>query len=66
MNTPNDGVDFMHATVAGGWADFVLLDRQWKQRLLAVAHPKSYRWVFYRNELDAFLEAFDTCTIRQP
>jgi hypothetical protein len=36
---PNDGVDFMHAAVAAGYADFVVLDRQWKRRVLEVAPP---------------------------
>jgi hypothetical protein len=61
--TLNDGVDFMHASVAATCADFLLLDRQWKRRVLEVAPAKTYRWVFYRNELDDFLDAFELCVI---
>lgn len=61
--TPNDGMDFMHASVAGGSADFLLLDQHWKRRVLAVAPPKAYPWVYYRYELDAFLEAFERCIV---
>lgn len=60
---PNDGVDFMHASVAAACADFLLLDKQWKRRVLAVAPSKTYPWVFYRHELDAFLDAFEACTV---
>lgn len=60
---PNDGIDFMHASVASSPADFLLLDRQWKRRVLEVASPRAYPWVFYRYELDDFLTAFDTCVI---
>jgi hypothetical protein len=61
--TLNDGVDFMHATVAATCADFLLLDRQWKRRVMEVAPPRAYRWVFYRHELDEFLDAFEHCVI---
>jgi hypothetical protein len=61
--TLNDGVDFMHASVAATCADFLLLDRQWKRRVMEVAPSKSYRWVFYRHELDEFLDAFDGCVV---
>jgi hypothetical protein len=61
--TFNDGVDFMHASVAATCADFLLLDRQWKRRVMEVAPPKAYQWVFYRNELDEFLDAFEHCVI---
>lgn len=60
---PNDGMDFMHASVAGGSADFLLLDQHWKRRVLAVAPPKAYPWVFYRYELDTFLDAFERCVV---
>ena len=49
----------MHASVAGSCADFLLLDKSWKARVLQVAQPKDYDWLFYRSELDAFLEAFE-------
>lgn len=61
--TLNDGMDFMHASVAATCADFVLLDRQWKRRVMEVAPPKPYPWVFYRYELDEFLDAFDHCVV---
>ena len=64
--TINDGTDFMHASVAAPCADFLLLDRQWKRRVLEVAPPKAYPWVFYRNEIDAFLDAFERCVIVPP
>jgi hypothetical protein len=57
--TPNDGVDFMHAAVGAAYADLILVDRQWKRRVLAAAPARDYPWVFYRAELDSFLEAFD-------
>jgi hypothetical protein len=60
---PNDGLDFMHAAIASGASDLLLLDRQWKRRVLEVAPPKTYPWVFYRYELDDFLAAFDACVI---
>ncbi len=61
--TLNDGVDFMHASVAATCADFLLLDRQWKRRVMEIAPPRAYRWVFYRHELDEFLDAFEHCVI---
>ena len=61
--TLNDGIDFMHASVAATCADFLLLDRQWKRRVMEVASAKTYPWVFYRNELDEFLDAFEHCVI---
>ena len=61
--TPNDGMDFVHATVAGSNADFLVLDKNWKPRVLKVARPRTYDWVYYRNELDAFLHAFAACTV---
>ena len=63
--TANDGMDFMHASVAGSCADFLLLDKSWKARVLMVAQLKDYDWLFYRNELDAFLDAFEHCTVRR-
>lgn len=60
---PNDGMDFMHASIAGGWADFLLLDKGWKRRVLAVARRRTYPWVFYRYELDAFLDEFERCVV---
>ena len=60
---PNDGVDFMHAAVAAVCADFLVLDRQWKRRVLDIAPPRGYKWVYYRAELDDFLEAFERAEI---
>ena len=57
---------FMHASVSAPVADFLLLDRQWKRRVLEVAPPKAHPWVFYRNEIDAFLDAFEHCVIVPP
>jgi hypothetical protein len=63
--TPNDGIDFTHASVAATCADFLLLDRQWKRRVMEVAPPRTYPWVFYRHELDEFLDVFENCVIRR-
>jgi hypothetical protein len=60
---PNDGVDFVHAAVAAACADFLVLDKQWKRRVLAVAPPRRYRWIYYRTELDEFLEAFEHAVV---
>ena len=60
---PNDGIDFVHAAIAGAYADLLLLDKQWKRRVLEVAPPRTYPWVFYRNELDQFLDVFEQCVI---
>ncbi len=51
---PNDGVDFMHAAVAAACADFLVLDQHWKRRVLKIASTRSYQWVYYRAELEAF------------
>jgi hypothetical protein len=59
--TRNDGVDFLHATVASSFADYLLLDKHWKRRVLEVAPARTYKWVYYRAELDEFLEAFEAC-----
>lgn len=56
---PNDGTDFMHAAVAAVCSDFLVVDRQWKRRVLEVAPVRSYPWVYYRAELDNFLDAFE-------
>jgi len=55
----NDGVDFLHAAVAGAYADLLVLDKQWKRRVLDAAQKRPYQWVFYRNELDQFLDLFE-------
>lgn len=60
---PNDGIDFMHASVASACADLLLLDKQWKRRVLVVAPPRAYQWVFYRHELDLFLDVFEHCIV---
>lgn len=57
--TPNDGMDFMHATAGGAYTDLLVVDRHWKRRVLAAAQRKDSEWVFYRPELDSFLTAFD-------
>jgi hypothetical protein len=57
--TENDSVDFMHATVGSAYADLLVVDKQWKRRVGAVAPKREYPWLFYRAELDDFLEAFD-------
>jgi hypothetical protein len=57
--TMNDGIDFMHASVAATCADFLLVDRQWKRRILEVAPPRSYSWVYYRREIDDFMTALE-------
>jgi len=61
---PNDGVDFMHAIVSAAYGDFVLLDKHWKARVSKVAPPRSYPWLYYRFELDDFLEAFEKCEVQ--
>ena len=61
---PNDGVDFMHAIVSAGYGDFVLLDKHWKARVSKVAPPRSYPWLYYRFELDHFLDAFEKCEVQ--
>jgi hypothetical protein len=60
---PNDAVDFMHAAVAGACADLLVLDKQWKRRILEVARPRAYPWVFYPYELDQFLDVFEQCVV---
>jgi hypothetical protein len=60
---PNDGVDFMHAAVAGAYSDLLVLDKQWKRRILATAPKRLTPWVFYRNELDLFLDQFEQCEV---
>lgn len=60
---PNDGIDFLHATVAAGCADFLVLDKHWKARVEEIAPKKSYKWVYYGNELDEFLDVFEHCVI---
>ena len=60
---PNDGMDFLHATVASPCAEFLVLDKHWKRRVMEIAPPKSYKWVYYGNEPDEFLDVFEHCVV---
>lgn len=60
---PNDGIDFVHAVVAVAYSDFVLLDRQWTERVRALPLPANHTRPYYRYEMDQFLTAFEECVI---
>jgi hypothetical protein len=55
----NDGIDLCHAVLASAYAHIGTLDRQWKRRIRALPHPNSLAEVYYRTELDAFLERLE-------
>jgi hypothetical protein len=61
----NDSVDFCHAAVAGAYADLLLLDKHWRRRVLEAAPARAYPWVFYRKQLDEFLDIFEQSAIVQ-
>lgn len=63
---PNDGMDFVHAVVSAAYSDFVLLDRQWAERVRALPLPPNHTRVYYRYEIDQFLAAFEQCVIVPP
>ncbi len=52
----NDGIDFCHAVLASAYAHIITLDRQWKRRIRALPRPNGLAEVYYRAELNAFLE----------
>ena len=56
----------MHASVSAPVADFLLLDRQWKRRVLEAAPPKAYPWVFYRNGSTRFLTPSNSVSSFRP
>jgi len=55
----NDGVDLCHAVLASAYAHIITLDRQWKRRVYALPRPNGLAEVYYRAELDAFLERLE-------
>jgi hypothetical protein len=55
----NDGVDLCHAVLASAYAHIGTLDRQWKRRICALPRPNRLAEVYYRTELDIFLERLE-------
>lgn len=55
----NDGIDMAHAVSAVAYADLILLDRQWKERMQMVHLPLGSAEIFYRFEIDQFLSRFE-------
>ena len=59
--SPNDSVDFAHAVIAVACSEFVLLDKKWRDRmklLFDLGLPRDCVRIYYRAELDEFLEDF--------
>ena len=55
----NDGLDFCHAVVAGAYASIATLDKQWKRRVDGLPKPNQVARVFYRPEIDEFVQLFE-------
>ncbi len=60
----NDGVDFCHAVVAGAYASIATLDRHWKRRVSELPKPNQVAPIFYRPEIDQFVELFEEIVAR--
>ncbi len=56
----NDGVDFSHAALASAYGRVITLDKHWKRRVLALPQPNGLAEVYYRAELDWFLERLES------
>jgi len=48
--TPNDGIDFRQAVIAGAYASVATLDRHWKRRVELL--PNKLARIYYQQELD--------------
>lgn len=62
--TANDGLDLIHTVVPVAYADFVLLDKTWTQRVRALSMPGRAVHAFYEAEVDHFLNALESWAIR--
>ena len=63
--TPNDGVDWFHATVPAAYGNFLLLDKNWTGRVRALALPPGRLHTYYEAELDDFLTAFEQAVVQR-
>jgi hypothetical protein len=63
--TANDGMDLVHTVVPVAYADFVLLDKSWTQRVRCLSMPGRAVYAFYEAEVDQFLDALESLEIRQ-
>jgi hypothetical protein len=54
-----DGIDFCHAVMAGAFASFATLDKQWKQRVENLPKPNKVARIFYEPELEAMVNAIE-------
>lgn len=57
---PHDGVDLCHAVLAASYAQIATLDRQWKRRVEGLPTPHQLATVYYRAEVEAFVQHFET------
>lgn len=55
----NDGLDFCHAVLAAAYGSLITLDKQWKRRVQELPTPNQLAKVYYRAELEQFLDDFE-------
>ena len=55
----NDGLDFCHAVIAAAYGAIATLDKQWIRRVNNLPKPNEAALVFYRPEIDEFVEHFE-------
>lgn len=55
----HDGLDLCHAVLAASYAQIATLDRQWKRRVEGLPTPHRLAAVYYRAEVEAFVERFE-------
>ena len=51
-----DGIDFCHAVIAASFARAATLDKAWKRRIEALPKPNDLAKIYYRPELDQFVD----------
>jgi hypothetical protein len=51
-----DGIDYCHAIIAASFARAATLDKSWKRRIEALPKPNDLAKIYYRPELDQFVD----------
>lgn len=57
---PHDGLDLCHAVLSAAYAQIATLDKQWKRRVEGLPRPHELASVYYRAEVERFVERFET------
>jgi hypothetical protein len=59
-----DAADFFHAIMGSAYAHYALLDKHWKRRVVSLRGSASMARIYYRPELEAFVDDLEAATAR--